>query len=166
MSIETLYQMSDEYLSLLNGIIFDEDLSEEDLFEQLELKRSNAIDKSKNVAAFILNHEAEIEAIKSVEKRISDNRRVKENRINWLRQYLLTNMQKLECNEIKSNDGTFTIKIHAGRESINIIDDSAIPDKFFKVKREVSRTLLGEAIKNGEDVPGAIVSKKPFLTIR
>lgn len=166
MSIDTLYQISDEYLTILNGIIFNEDLSEDELFEQLELKRNNAIDKSKNVAAFILNHEAEIEAIKSVEKKIADNRRIKENRINWLRGYLLTNMQKIDCTEIKANDGTFTIKMHAGRESVSIIDETLIPDKFFKIKKEVSRSDISSAIKNGEEVIGATMIKKPFLTIR
>ena len=55
----------------------------------------------------------------------------------------------------------FDIK-YSNRDRIDIMDKEMIPDDY-KVKREsysISKTLIKEAIKSGQDVPGAVLSTK------
>jgi hypothetical protein len=38
-----------------------------------------------------------------------------------------------------------------------VLDETLIPDAFFKTKKELSKTLLKEALSTGQEVPGAVL---------
>lgn len=60
-----------------------------------------------------------------------------------------------------------TISIQAGRQSVQITDEAAIPTQLTVIKRTPDKTAIGAALKAGEDVPGAqLVTGEPSLTIR
>ncbi|HET8636404.1 MAG TPA: siphovirus Gp157 family protein [Acidobacteriaceae bacterium] len=60
-----------------------------------------------------------------------------------------------------------TATISAGRPSVTIVDDSALPDRFIRVKREPDKSALLAALKSGEDIPGATLSNgSPSLQLR
>lgn len=48
-----------------------------------------------------------------------------------------------------------TVKIGDAPKSVVIKDETLIPDEYFEVKRQVSKTLIKEALKAGKDVSGA-----------
>lgn len=52
-------------------------------------------------------------------------------------------------------------------EVVKITDESAIPDKFFRVKREADKTAIKKALQVGDSVEGAELSQgKHRLTIK
>lgn len=162
----SLYHMTAEYRRAL-AELSDADLPEEVVADTLEALEGELIHKGRAVAAFALNLSAEIDAIKVVEKRISDRRKALERRADNLREYLRSNMEKAGISEIKAIDGSFTAKLAKGRPSVVIDDESLFPDdsEFVKWKREVSKTAIADAIKNGQDVPGAHIEVRPSLRL-
>ena len=161
-----LYELADEYTAALS-VLDDPDLPEEVVRDTMEALQGGLLEKGRAVAAYALNLSVEIEALKAHEKRVAAKRKTLEAREEWMRDYLKTNMEKCGITEIKANDGTFTAKIGKGRPSVVIDDESAFPDDSPHVKwtRSVSKTSVGEALKAGEEVPGARLETRPSLRI-
>lgn len=161
-----LYQLADEYQQALE-VLDDPELPEEVVRDTLEALQGGLVQKGQAVAAYALNLSAEIEALKAHEKRVAAKRKALEGREEWLRGYLKSNMECCGINEIKAIDGTFTAKLGKGRPSVVIDDDKLIPDdsEFVRWKREVDKTAIAAAIKNGQEVPGAHLETRPTLRI-
>src|SRR5690606_34794609 len=121
----SLYHMTEQYQRALADLT-DADLPEEVVADTLEALEGELIQKGQAVAAFALNLAAEVDAIKAVEKRISDRRKALERRAEGLRDYLRTNMEKAGISEIKAMDGSFTAKLAKGRPSVVVDDESLI----------------------------------------
>lgn len=51
-----------------------------------------------------------------------------------------------------------SVNVAKGRPKVLIFDESRLPDKFWRVKRDPDKTAIGEALKAGEDIPGAGLS--------
>ncbi len=163
----SLYHMTEEYRQALQELS-DADLPEDVVRDTLEALGGELIKKGEAVAAFVLNLGAEIDAIKAVEKRISDRRKALEKRADNLREYLRTNMEKAGISEIKALDGSFTAKLGKGRQSVVIDDEDALPDdsEFVRWTKAPNKTAIADAIKAGQEVPGARLETKPSLTIK
>jgi hypothetical protein len=163
----SLYHMTEEYRQALQELS-DADLPEDVVRDTLEALGGELIKKGEAVAAFTLNLGAEIDAIKAVEKRISDRRKALEKRADNLREYLRTNMEKAGISEIKALDGSFTAKLGKGRPSVVIDDEDALPgySEFVRWTMAPNKTAIADAIKAGQEVPGAHLETKPSLTIK
>ena len=162
----SLYHMAEQYRTALAELT-DAELPEEVVADTLEALEGELIQKGQAVAAFTLNLQAEIDAIKAVEKRISDKRKSLEKREAHLRDYLRANMEKAGITEIKAIDGSFTAKLQKGRPSVVIDDESLIPDdsEYVRWKREVNKTAIAAAIQAGAEVAGAHLETKPALRL-
>lgn len=161
-----LYQLADEYQQALE-VLDDPELPEEVVRDTLEALQGGLVQKGQAVAAYALNLSAEIEALKAHEKRVAAKRKTLEGREEWLRGYLKSNMERCGINEIKAIDGTFTAKLGKGRPSVVIDNEKLLPDdsEFVRWKREVDKTAIAAAIKNGQEVPGAHLETRPTLRI-
>lgn len=162
----SLFQMVDEYKQALSGLA-ELEIDDQTLADTLEGLTGEVTIKAQNVAAFALNLEAEAEAIKAVEKRLADRRRAYENKAKKMRDYLLFNMQNAGITEISALDRSFRIRVMAGRDSVVIDDPASLPVDYKRVKtiEEPDKILIGKAIKDGYEVPGAHVERKPSLKI-
>jgi hypothetical protein len=165
----TLYEIADKYTQAFYALA-DSDLDNETIDDTLEGLEGELVEKGKAVTAFCLNLDAEIEAMKSAEKRISGRRKAMENKRDRLKEYLKQNMARCGISEIKANDGSFVARLYIGRdESVVIDDESAIPMDY---KREIpasyepEKMLIKKAIKEGFAVPGAHIEKKDRLEIK
>jgi chaperonin cofactor prefoldin len=163
----SLYHMTEEYRQALHELS-NADLPEEVVRDTLEALGGELLKKGEAVAAFTLNLDAEVDAIKAVEKRISDRRKALEKRADNLREYLRTNMEKAGITEIKALDGSFTAKLGKGRPSVVIDDESLLPDDsdYVRWTKAPNKTAIADAIKAGKEVPGAHLETKPSLSIK
>lgn len=162
----SLYHITEQYRHAL-AVLTDADLPEEAINDTLEALEGEVIQKGQAVAAFTLNMAAEIEAVKAVEKRISERRKALERRELRMRDYLRTSMEKCGITEIKAIDGSFTAKLAKGRPAVVIDDEALIEDdsEFVRWKRDLNKTAIGEALKAGKEVPGAHLETKPSLRL-
>lgn len=53
---------------------------------------------------------------------------------------------------------TATLSLRKTPPKVVVIDETEVPDAYWRVKREINKTTLAEALKAGEDVPGAALS--------
>lgn len=109
------------------------------------------------VTAYILNIEAEAEAVKSAITRLTNRKNVIEKYSSGLRRYLRENMAATGIKRIDALDGTFSVRLELGRdESIEIDQDAVLPDSLCRVKVEADKTKIKAAIKAGEPVPAGV----------
>lgn len=60
-----------------------------------------------------------------------------------------------------------TLSITNAAPSITVADESALPDQFWRTKREIDKTAINAAAKAGEEIPGVVVSNGGTrLTVR
>jgi uncharacterized protein YeeX (DUF496 family) len=150
----SLYEISQTHNQALLNMADMDDLPEEVINDTLEMLEGDFKDKAISVAAFFLNQEADIKAMKDAEKRIADRRKSIENRVNWMKNYLLSNMQRTGITSIDCPQ--FSIKLRNNPESVKVLDEDLIPDEYIvkKIEHSVDKVAIKNAIKSGEKIDG------------
>lgn len=160
----SLYSITEDLLTVIEGgMVVDmehgEILFDADNLEELE---GEYLDKLEACGLYCKNETAEIEAMKEEEKRLSDRRRVKENKVKRLKEYML---QSMEATDTKKLD-TPKCYISTRKSQKVVIDNEAkIPRQFIKVTESVNKTEIKKALKNGA-VDGAHIEESLNLTLK
>jgi hypothetical protein len=167
MSNLSLYQISGNYLQAMDFLTDpDNDLPRDAIVDTLAALGGELEDKAINVAKFLRNMEAVAEAIKAAEADMSKRRKALENRAQWLKDYLKTNMEysgitKIEC-------PYFKLAIQKNPVTVNVYDEEAIPQQF-KVavtNWKIDKAAVKAAISNGQAVTGAELVNGTRLVIK
>ncbi len=51
-------------------------------------------------------------------------------------------------------------------QAVEVLDETILPSEFWVIKKEVSKSTISQAIKDGEEVPGAQLKDNISLSIR
>ena len=121
-------------------------------------------EKADNIVRYMRNLNAEAEALKAEETALYKKRKAVENKAERLKAYLAAQMTLCGLKELKA--GLFKLRFQPTTPAISIIDESALPEKFWIVWREASKQAIKEAIRNGEEVPGIEIQRGEALVIR
>ena len=160
----SLYQIT----SAFPAIMEQEEITPE-LKEELERELITLLhEKSQNTIGYIRNIELTIEAMKNEEKRISEQRKALENKVEKFKSYVKECMESNGFSKIDTGLGSLTIAKNP--MSVEIENEDEIPAEF---KQEIITTKIDKtAIKNhfkktGEIIPGIrIVDNKTSLRIK
>jgi len=150
----TLYALADAYRLALQEL--PEDATEEQVSLALASLEGQIAVKGQNIAAFVLNLEAESEAIEGAAKKLKARADSINRKAEGLRGYLFANMKILGISEIKANDGTFKAKIVKNPPAVEIMGQ--IPAEYERVipeKREPDRNKIKDDLKAGVIIEGA-----------
>lgn len=159
-----LYEIADDVRALMESG-FDEETGE--MLPELVQALTAFEGKGAAVAAYVLNIEAEAEAIAQAAKRITARKRTLDARAEHMRDYLRYNMGLAGINRIDAADHSFSITLAPGRdESLQVDDDATFPDSLTRIKREPDKAAIKAAIKAGEPIAGARLVLRDRLTIR
>lgn len=112
-----------------------------------------AEEKALNIVWLMKTLESEAAMFKTEEIRLAERRRTVENRLTSLRDYLRFCIN--ESGKEKIRAGTFTIGMQKSPASVAIVNMDDIPAQYMKQTQAVDRNALLEALKHGENVPGA-----------
>ena len=154
-AIEDIFMSADEETGEVNA----EGLAR---LDELKEDRKQKLD---NIGAFIKNLEADVVAMKEEQKKLGERIKSKANKIERLKAYVSSNL-------IKNGDSKFETArvLYSFRksESVNILDKSKLPKKFFvkKIEFEPDKKAIGEALKSGQSVKGAEILVKQNLQIK
>lgn len=162
----SLFEISTSYEAAFLSMI-DEDVPDHVIEDTLEGLEFEFEEKGRNIAAFFQNLEADAKAMKTAEARIKERRQTLERKIERIKDYLRVNMARAGITAIECP--YFCVKLGAALDVVEIEDADKIPEEFITVKTTSSpnKTTIKAAIKSGQDVPGAILTKgKPRLTIK
>jgi hypothetical protein len=160
-----LYKITEQYHQALS-VLTDSDLDAQTISDTLEGLKGDIEVKAKNVAAFISNRKAEINAVKEASKKLADRAKFEQSSLDRLTEYLKYNMELAGITEIRSPE--LLLKIKTNPPSVIIDDESVIPKCFFTEKTVISinKTAIKEDLKCGNTVQGAHIEQKTRLEIK
>ena len=160
-----LYQLADEFIAIAKALT-DQEMPEEVIADTLEGASGELEQKAWNIAALILQLDAETTMIKEAEQRMSARRKSLEKRVDWLREYLLLNLLRTGIAEISSPE--FVVRVRDNPPRVVLDDEEAIP-KAFKQKEtiiSIRKDEIRRALLAGESVKGAHLERDKRLAIR
>ena len=141
----------------------------DEIMEDLAIRRENFQTKAEAYAKFILKLESEAEQAAAEIKRIQALKKAKENTVIRLKETLLSALMVFTEEDSKGirRYETPLAKLSTRKSTaVEILDDTIIPDDFWVIKKEVSKSTIGQAIKDGAEVPGAQLKENISLAIR
>ena len=159
----TLYQIKESYLSLMDEIEASEGILSEDQENALEINKSELDSKSiayleviKSSKAFISTIDDEIKRLQALKKRNS-------NLIDRLESSLLSAVQLFG----EFNIGTLTFGKRKS-ESVIVEDINGLPDEFktVKVTEQANKADLKKAINSGEEIEGVSIQTNFNLAVK
>ena len=156
----TLYELTGNYQQLLELADEADPQAFEDTLNALEDEINH---KAENIAKVIKTLEAEAKALEEEKKRLENRITSRKNKIQRLKDYLQDNLEKAGLPKVKGK--TFIIWVQ-NSEKVHVSDESAIPEQYFVMKRQLSKSAIKEAIENGQQVAGAEIVKNKSIRIR
>lgn len=160
----TLYELAAQYRQDLEHLQ-NSDIDEEQAIQLLETLQGNIQEKAKNVAMVIRNMETTADAIAEAEKAMYARRKSIERKIEWMKDYLLNNMEATGITKIESP--YFVISLRNNAESLIVEPDAEIPAEYWKQPDPVlDKVSLKKDIQLGVIVPGCSLVRKKSLSIK
>ena len=161
----SLYQLTNEYRELENM-----DLDDDTLADTLESLEGEFDAKADAICHVLANLKDFSDGCSDEAERLLTRRNVIDKRIEGLKDYLRERMEALGKKKIES--AKFTILCVAGRDKVNVTDESKIEDGYFITipeSRKLDKKLLLEVIKSGtfgEKGGAELVKSKSSLRIK
>lgn len=143
-----LYEIAIDHQKALATLEQIDDLTQEDIQDNMSALTATFEEKALSVGAFIKNLEAEARAIKEAENNMVVRRKRIERQVNGLKDYLLINMCAINSKPISCPE--FDIKLRSCPLSIEVIDESKIANKYFTIKKTISKTLIREGLATND----------------
>ena len=154
-----LYELTEAYNSLL-----DLDINAEELKPHLDILEDAFETKLDNLAKVIKTLEGENLAYKAEEERISAKRKSNENKIKSLKIYMQQNMETMDIKKIKTD--LFSFGIQKNRASVKILDETKLPEDYFKITRTPIKADIEKALKEGLLTDAAELVQTESIRIR
>jgi hypothetical protein len=160
-----LYQLSGNYLQALDFLTDPElNIPIEAVNDTLEDLTGELEDKAVNIAKFIRNLEATADAIKKAEVDMAKRRKAFENRVQWLKDYLKTNMEATGITQIDCP--YFKLSIAKNPPSLELFDSQAVPDEYKHIETVITEPAIKAALSSGHDIQGARLVNGTRLVIK
>ena len=165
-----LYELAERYRLIAEMLDSPpEQVSREEIEKSLSLIQDEIEEKATGIAKVILEAEQDIASLKSEEERLSKRRSALQNKVEWLKGYLLTDMQSVNVLKIKRD--VVTISVRNSPPSVDVSDMSVLPTEFVRIIPETraadKRAIIAHFRETGEVPPGTnIITANKFLEIR
>ena len=150
--MSNLYQLTNDYENVLN-MLYDEDIDEQMILDTLEGIEGEIENKADGYAKIIKELEAKRDARKAEVKRLTENAKVFENRVNVLKQNLFNTMKQTGKTKFATNLFSFNIVKNGGKQALTI--DGNVPEEYTKTIIENDTDKIRQALENGENLPFA-----------
>lgn len=158
-----LYEIANEYEKALVALSEMDGVTKEMIDDTLSHLKEPLEQKILNIAAYIKNIESDIKAMRDYERAMSERRHRLENHRDNIKRYLLETMQRTEISKVRGNE--LDVSVRRCAYSVNVLDELAIPDEFKRIKQEVDKQALKEALRNGLTLDGARLEQSITLVI-
>lgn len=164
-----LYELTNDLLEVEHILTSEADGEEANIEEIERIKEiilANLQNKAENIAYYIRNTEAMIEARKNEEKRIKETRQKLEKSLDKFKSYVVSNLVELDRKKVETSIGNISVRKSKAVE-VSIAPEE-LDDRFKRVKTicEADKKAIKEALNNGEEVKGAEIVENLSLSIR
>ena len=154
-----LYELTDAYRSVLEELSEPSaDGQEEARFQALLSGLGEAFDeKVLSIAKISRSMEADVAALAAEMERLQGRKRHLAGRIDWLKRYLLGEMEAVGRERVSGP--TLTVSLAKAPPSCEVVSVEDVPAEYRRVKVEADRSLILEHFRQtGEVVPGTTVA--------
>ena len=161
-----LYDLTTNYLTLMQ-LLEDDNQDVDAIKEELSHIEMQFNEKAESIARLILNYESDVDATEKELGRLSARKKTLDNKIKWLKEYLLNEMIVAKLDKIPGK--VLTLSLRKSPMSINIVDSDSVPQEFKKLVPEswvVDKKLVADHIKDSGEIPSgieAIIDKKTLM---
>lgn len=163
--MSTLYEITGDYLRLLEMLEEDESIDEQAFKDTLdgiegefEIKADGYARVLKELNAQALKFKAEIERMTAKMNAITNNSEK-------LKQHLYNSMKATGKLKFKTDLFSFGIQKNGGLQPMEIVPDVEIPDEY--CRKEPDNTKIRDALKDGKELPFAVLKERgEHLSIR
>jgi hypothetical protein len=165
----SLFQLTLEELSFIEMMEENGGEVTDEILEDLAIRRDNFQHKAEAYTRFILKLESEADAAAAEIKRIQALKKAKDNTVARLKEHLLAALMVFTQEDAKGirRFETPLAKLSTRKSiAVEILDEEQIPADFWVIKKEVSKSTISTAIKDGATVPGAQLKENLSLAIR
>lgn len=159
--MSTLYSIQGKYQQLLN---LAEQLDPELLKDTLESIDDELETKAENVAFVIKELEGQSLVLETETKRLAERKNTINNNVKRLKQSLFDAMITAKKQKIKTN--LFTLDIRKNPPSVIVEDESKLLNYLIEQPKKIDKTKLGDDLKKGIEVPGAVLVQTERLQIK
>ena len=162
----SLYEVTGNILALqemLESPLDDEDI----LKDTLEAVQGEYEAKIESYCKVIRNIEADIEAIKTETKRLSEKKKVLENNIDRLKKAMFDSMKATNTNKVKGQIFTVAIQRNGGKLPVIVdVETSELPDELVKVVESPDLEAIAKLIDSGNTQYGHYGERGESLRIK
>ncbi|MBP3277484.1 MAG: siphovirus Gp157 family protein [Butyrivibrio sp.] len=160
--MSTLYELQNEFLELLS-MAEDPETDPQAFKDTLEGLEGEIEYKADGYAKVIRQLEASADAVDKEIKRLQGMKKLFENNVTSMKESLKNAMEVTGKRKFKTDLFSFNIKKNPA--SVVIDNEEAVPPEYLKVKTEVNKTAIKDAIKNGEAIEYAHLEQGESLII-
>jgi len=142
----------------------------DEIMEDLAIRRENFQHKAEAYSRFILKLESEADIAATEIKRIQAIKKTKDNTATRLRETLRDALMVFGNENPKTGNKAYETALFKlslrKSQSVEITDENEVPDEFWAIKKEISKSTISQAIKDGLEVPGATMKENYGLQIK
>ena len=148
----SLYDITNAFPVLMEN----EDITEEDKKKIEEELTVLLQQKSQNIIGYTKNIELTINAMKEEEKRITENRKSLENKLEQFKKYVKECMERNDITKIETGLGTLSITKNP--VSAEIINEDKVPDEFKQevITIKIDKTKIKNNFKETGEIPEGV----------
>lgn len=162
-----LYELTDTYRELML-LVSSGETTEEEIATKLKGIIDNFQMKVEQIGYIVIDSNADIDAIKAEEMRLAQRRKSLENRVEWLKKYLMGEM--IACQQLKVKARYVTVAVRDSPMSVEVVKMEDIPSSYCRTipaRLEPDKKAIIDHFKqSGEIVAGTnIVTDKKYLSI-
>jgi hypothetical protein len=163
--MQQLYQIANEYTEAFNKLE-ELDFDQQTIEDSLSLIKTDFDSKAINVGSFIKNLESNIKAMRDAESSIANRRKILQNKIDSIKEYLKTNMEKCGIKHIHSP--YFDIKLKKCPDSVKITNEDTIPFEYKRLITEIKpdKDAIKKAIKECITIEGCSLVQNNRVEIK
>ncbi len=151
----TLYEINEQIAGLVDPETGE--IADFEAFEKLNLDLDTKI---KNIALWIVNLRSDAEQLEEQEKKFRDRKTAAKNKAESLKNLLdgFLSGEKRSYPEV--------VISYRKSEQVTVDDDAKLDDRFLRIKTEIDKTALKDALKHGENIKGARLEVKNNIQIK
>ena len=151
----TLYEINEQIAGLVDPETGE--IADFEAFEKLNLDLDTKI---KNIALWIVNLRSDAEQLEEQEKKFRDRKTAAKNKAESLKNLLdgFLSGEKRSYPEV--------VISYRKSEQVTVDDDATLDDRFLRIKTEIDKTALKDALKHGESIEGARLEVKNNIQIK
>lgn len=161
--MSTLYELTEEYMNLL-AMAEDPDIDPQAFQDTLEGLGGEIEIKADAYAKVIKQIEGNINTVDAEIKRLTEIKRLGENRVKAIKDNLEGAM--ITTGKTKFKTDLFSFGIQKNPATVVIDNEEEVPPQFLKVTTTVNKTAIKDAIKSGLEFDFAHMEQSESLRIR